>query len=398
MVCVFCAAVTAFEGRAEGAAAWSYHEKNYEIYTPQLSPDNNKLLFVRKLHAPDGHEAELYSKEELQRIRSRVQANNRIEDPEIVLMDVSAKNARRIDYGWNPIFSSDQRKIAYAHQKKPISGYRVLAAAQAGNEICEYDLTLQKSATAASPAAGYLSKPVYGRNGMLAFALSDAVNGAWGGDIGVGSADPATGSQKVHYAPAKEHDLYHLVLQFAPNGDTYGVLRMRLLTGGTYLADSYAYELVDAQSGALLYDWGAGDISKAGSIGFRMCPSGPEVYDKSWRPLAQSAASAKTQSAAAAKARAPGKAEEKTQEQAAGASSPDCVYTATHTEREVTLLAARGGAKRRWAAPKGEIQSVTWAPDSSRIVLVISHGVNFGEKFTFDEVVILPVSTIHIVQ
>jgi hypothetical protein len=368
---LFCVALFDFEAGAAEPVQWSYHEKNYEIYAPQFSADNRHLVFVRKRHVPDGHEAELFSEGELRQFDKQREINDRFEDPEIMLMNLADKSVRHIDYGWDPVFSRDQAKILYARQTTPISGYRVLAATLAGNVICEYDMTRHKSVVIAQPASGYLSAPRSTENNMIIFALSDAVNGAWGGVVGAGAFDPATGKQTVLYTPVKEYNLHHLVQKFEVRDGRCLVLRLRPLTPGLYMAKSYACELVDAASGTVLYSWGERGLSgqMSADADLRMCQAGPQIYDGGWRDL--------TQDKPASGSRA-------------GFSSPDCAHVAVlDKERKVSVFSSRGETERNWSAPGGIIQSLAWSPDSSRIVLVISHGMDLGEKFEFDEMVIL---------
>jgi hypothetical protein len=377
-------------GKPATSAAWSYHEKNYEIDRPRLSPDNTRLVFVRKLHSPDGHEAELYSDKELRRFDMRIQKNPRLADPEVVLMNLADKSMRFIDYGWEPVFSPDGKTLLYTHQTRPISGYRDLAASLAGNEIRIHNLERDQHTTVARPSAGLsLCEPVFTDKGVL-FALSDAVNGAWAGAVGVGMADLATGEQKILYQPVKEHDLYHLVRKFTLWDDACLVLRMRPLTGGAYLADAYAYELVDAAGNNVLYSWGEHDLGDDVQADCRICPSGLEVYDKAWKALAPDTTPAgkkplsPASSASFAGAASP-----------IERASPDCARVARISEggKLLTILSAQGETTRRWTAPKGEsisARALAWSPDASHLALVLSHGDDF-EKFDFDKLVVLRV-------
>jgi hypothetical protein len=368
-------------GYAEDAlpVVWRYSDNNYEIYHPQISADNSLVAFTRKLHAPDGHEAELFSEDELRQFAQRRDINPRMEDPEIVLMHLADKSKRFIDYGWNPVFSRDRTKILYAHQTKPITGYRVLAATLAGNEIREYDMATQTIVTAARPRSGYLSAPISAENGATAFYLSEEVNGAWGGDIGGAMVGAAAEEQKILYAPMREHGLYHLIKQFDLLGDRCFVLRLRPLTEGLYMAKSYAHELVDAATGSLLYSWGDAGPGEV-DADFRLCPSGPEVYDDDgWRPLAAGN----------------GAGTRHTGERRRGFSSPNCAYEATladYESPEVVVSPADRSAARRWRAPEdADIKWLSWSPDASRIALVVSHSTGAFGKFKFDELVVLKV-------
>ena len=352
--------------------AWAYYEENYEIYSPRFSADNSELTFVRMRHLPDGHEAEMFSDEELNKLLEPIETNPRFADPEVVLMRLSDKKARFVDYGWDPAFSEDKSKLYYSRQVTPISGKRTLAATLAGNEICEYDIASQKSTVLATPSSGFLSDPRPVANGKIIFALSDATNGAWQGDVGVGSFDPKTKKQETLYKPTKEHDLFQLVKRFDMQGEQCLVLRLRPLTAGTYMADSYAHELVDAASGKVLYNWGEHPLGNMPPTAFKVCPSGLELYTDSWQFL-------------------PAKKSASTESPGPGLPSPDCAHVAFAQEQELIVLSSDGRA-RHWSPRKGLIMSLTWSPDSSRLAVVISHGINFDEKFEYDEVIILPLS------
>ncbi|MDR3362465.1 MAG: hypothetical protein LBO64_06460 [Desulfovibrio sp.] len=359
---------------AAAANVWSYHEEKYEIHSPQLSRDNNYLVFTRKLHFPDGHEAELFSEKEVQGLYDWAKSNKRTEEPEIVLMKLADKSMRVIGHGWDPCFSHDQRSIAYARQIKSLAGLRVLGTTLAGNEIYVYDIAGDSGKTVARPSSGYFSWPVFTEKGQILFAVCDAVNGAYGGDIGVGLADPAEGTHRVVYKPSQDFGLYHLLWKFEMRDNRLFVLRMRPLSAGTYMADKYAYELVEGAGGELLYSWG--DKRRGDEVdNFRICPSGVEVYDRGmWRKPGD-------EWPENTKARP---------DEGRIYSSPDCAYEAIVQRWDDTVrFTAHGEPAFHWRSPKGMIHSVTWSPDSSRVILVISYGMEFGEKFTFDELVIL---------
>ncbi|MDR2162020.1 MAG: hypothetical protein LBO77_07800 [Desulfovibrio sp.] len=359
---------------AAAANAWSYHEEKYEIHAPRLSHDNNYLVFTRKLHFPDGEEAALFSEKEEQDLHDWVTNNKRTEEPEVVLMKLADKSLRVIGHGWDPCLSYDQRSIAYARQTKSLAGLRVLGTTLAGNEIYIYDIADDSGKTVARPSTGYFSWPVFTEKGQILFAICDAVNGAWGGDIGVGLADPAEGTQRVVYKPSQDYGLYHLLRTFEMRDDRLFVLRMRPLSAGTYMADKYAYELVEGAGGELLYSWGDKPPGYEGGK-FRICPSGVEVYDHGmWRELGDTRPE-----------------NTKTAPKGRIYSSPDCVYEAIVQDIRdgAVKFTAHGEPAFHWRSPKGMIQSVTWSPDSSRVILVVSYGMEFGEKFTFDELVIL---------
>jgi len=364
----------------------SHHEQNYQILSVQIAPDNKGLVFVRRMFSPLFYESKWegvykYSQEEQRQFKTRVKANPRIGDPEIVFMKLADKHMRFIDYGWDPVFSRDGQTLLYAHQKKPVSG---LAYTFKGNEIRVYDMARNRRTTVARPSVGYFSKPEFTDTGAILFALAGATQDpdVREREIGVGIVDPATGKQQVLYKPVKEYGRHHLVDKFAIRDGACLVLRARPLTPDSGRTDVYAYELVDAEKHAVLYSWGK-HIYFAWDkrADFRICPSGElEVYGDNgeW------------------KVPVPGKTEQSDTEPAAPQSynvysSPDCAYAAILSKNyeTVTIRSARGEAERNWFAP-GFITYLAWSPDASHIALVIRHG-GVDVRFDFDELIVLRV-------
>lgn len=379
LFCLFFSSLACAETKKSDPVIWSYYEDGYELYAPQLSNDNKFLTLVRKRHLPDGHEAEMLSDAELKKFDDEVKKNSRFADPEITLIGIKDKSKQMIDYGWDPIFSKNQTEIFYAHQVKPISGFRMLAATMAGNEIRSYD-TL-KNETIARPSFGYLSQPQNGENNTVIFALSDGVNGDYGGNIGLGMVDLKTKQQKVLYEPRQEHKLYHLVNKFAGYNGSNIILRRRPLTEGVYLADAYAAELIEVPSEKILYSWG--ELKERQDVDFRICSNQLEVYDEKWQTL--------------------NKVESRFNPKQYGFSSPNCEYIASINEddKQIKIYSTNGEVILDWKPQSGRILEHAWSPDSTRLVLLVSHGLDFNDKgeyeaFKFDQIVILSVDDIKI--
>ena len=232
---------------------WRWQEPNYEVYGPAFSPHRDELAFVRKFHVPDGHEAELIPEKKLAEYRKRIDTDKRFEDPEIVVARIRDNKLERLDWGWSPSFSPDGNKITYAHQKKPISGFRVLAKTLEGNEIRIYNRSTKVTSTIAAPDSGYFSDPIFSPVGdSVLYSLSDAVNGAYGGNVGVGSVTVTSKESQLLYAPTKDHGLYQLIDSKQFIGGRVMVIRMRPDGPGVHLADSYTYELLELGNPHLL--------------------------------------------------------------------------------------------------------------------------------------------------
>lgn len=232
-------------------------EVNTELYSPVFIPGSAKVAFVKKKHEPDFHEAEAYSESELQAFRGKSETDPRWSDPEVTLLPGDGTASIKVDYGWNPEASTKGDQLYYVHQKKPISGKRVLAETQAGNEIFAYDIATNKSREVAAPESGYLDLPTaHPTDDMIAYAICDATNGAYGGNVGIGIYDATKGTRRTALAPAKHFELYDLVGSPIWVGSNLVVARRTPLGKGVWLADSYKFDVLNLAGEApkVIYD------------------------------------------------------------------------------------------------------------------------------------------------
>lgn len=250
-LCMFLAiasgAANAKAVKPEFRKIWS--APNTEINSPEFSRDGKHIAFCRKIHSPDGHEAESYSNDELNKRAQKSKKDSRWEDPEIVCLSLQDGRVERIDYGWSPIFGHDPQTIFFVHQVKPISGLRVLAATQKGNEICSFNRHTKKLKVLAKPDTGYLDHPLLSPDGrLLAYSICDAVNGEWGGPVGIGLINLSTGATSVPVKPTKHHKLFDLISTVTWSNDQLLAIRETPRSEGMYLSDSYDVELINATS------------------------------------------------------------------------------------------------------------------------------------------------------
>lgn len=232
-------------------------EVNTELYSPVFIPGSAKVAFVKKKHEPDFHEAEAYSDSELQAFRDRSKTDSRWSDPEVTLLPGDGTAAIKIGYGWNPEASTKGDRLYYVHQKQPISGKRVLAETQAGNEIYAYDFATKKNREVAAPQSGYLNLPTaHPTDDMIAYAICDATNGAYGGNVGIGIYDAAKDTGHTALVPAKHFELYDLIGSPIWVGSNLVVARRTPLSKGIWLADSYKFDVLNlaGESPKVIYD------------------------------------------------------------------------------------------------------------------------------------------------
>jgi hypothetical protein len=161
-----------------------------EITTPQFSMDGNLIVLVSRVHVPDGGEAEGLPESYFKELEERQKREPRFADPVIELIDLKGKTVCEASFGWNPSISPDNKSIVYSRQKNPITGLRVLAETQAGNDIQVFDCEKQQPRLVAEPDAGYLDNPFFFPDGnSIVYTENEAVNGASGGSVGLTRVD-----------------------------------------------------------------------------------------------------------------------------------------------------------------------------------------------------------------
>jgi hypothetical protein len=150
------------------------------------------------VHWPDGHEAEGLPDSFFAKLGERKQKDPRFADPVIRLIDLHGNQVCEVRYGSHPNISPDHRSIVFSHQKKPISGLRSLAETLAGNDIRVFDCEKKVVTTLAEPDTGYLDDPMFLPDGKsIAFTMNEAVNGSYGGPVGIGRVDLAGAKKEI---------------------------------------------------------------------------------------------------------------------------------------------------------------------------------------------------------
>ena len=110
------------------AIIWRWSQPGVDLFTPSFSRDGNEIGLVRRTHWPDAYEAEQFSEAYLDSFSKRREEEPRWNDPEVIILTIGNSEPEFIDWGWSPSFGPDRSLIAYAHQKIPLSGRRVLAS------------------------------------------------------------------------------------------------------------------------------------------------------------------------------------------------------------------------------------------------------------------------------
>lgn len=327
---------------------WRWHLPGCEVYEVAFSSKNDQIAFVRRIHIPDGHEAESVPEKELKAYELKIKRDQRYADPEITLMTIGTTGTSRLDWGWEPCFSPDGRRIAYSHQKNPIANYRDSALVRKENEIREYDLRTKASRTlAVSRMGGFLSAPLYSPDGReLIFSNSTGVNAGWqSAEVGVSRLVLDSMKEELLLPPHHEFGFLSLIKAKYYDGGKLMAIRARPSSGGRFLADTYHYELLEL----------GGEPRVVQSLGEFRTFSEPDI----------------------------------------GLKSPDGRYNLRKPGRtgfavdggEIVVTCAADPAHEITWPFAGKLQQVKWAPDSKRLAFVQT--VRKGDIFLFDEIIVL---------
>lgn len=347
---------------SDGGIVWRWHQSDTEIYGPVFSPDATEIAFARKHHIPDGHEAEGIPEAKRKEESRRIDGNERYADPQIIVLRVGGDPPTAIDWGWAPAFSPDGNTLA-------------------GNEIRLYDRTRKTVNVLATPAAGFLSDPLFSPDGRyVVYSIGGAVNGAYGGNVGLGRVALNSATVEILYPPSKNYDLFHLVDPKRFVSDRLLALRCRPAVAGTYVADEYECDLVDARPPQpVVYSWGRHRSVDLGSFAFAQGPDGELlVYNKGWRPAGRT-------SSPSGFSGPPTPTDERP-----GIPSPNAMLVADANDSTIVVRDLRTNAKRREWKLAGPIRDSTWSRDSKVLAVVVTHYRSHEEKrFDFDEVIVL---------
>lgn len=164
--------------------AWSLPDN--EVGSPRFSPDGTRVALVTRVHWPDGDEAEGLPESIFKKLQQRKELDPRFADPIVRVVDLKGNQVCEVRYGTNPSIAADNNSLVFARQRKPLTGMRLLAETQAGNDIQLFDCEKKEVRTLAVPSAGYFDNPIFLPDGhSVAYTVNEAVNGAMGGAVGI---------------------------------------------------------------------------------------------------------------------------------------------------------------------------------------------------------------------
>lgn len=187
---IMCVAAATGQSRLPIGRVLTWSQPGTEIDSMSFSRDGRFIAMVSRAHEADGDEAEGLPESYFRTMKERKRKDPRFADPVIKMIDLKGKTVCEVSFGWNPSISPDDKQLAYSRQVKPISGLRVVAETEAGNDIQLFDCQTKESRRIAAPDKGYLDNPSFVEDGSaLVYTQNEAVNGAFAGAIGVERLD-----------------------------------------------------------------------------------------------------------------------------------------------------------------------------------------------------------------
>lgn len=366
--------LASLHARAADEPLWSWHEAHTEIYSPSFSKSGDEIVLVRKKHTADFHEAEELPESEKKKLTDPIKKNERYADPEVVILKIGNKEAARVDWGWSPAFSPDGQQVVYAYQKKPISRLRVLAENLAGNDIRLFRRDTRAISVLATPASAYFSDPIFAPDGkQVTYSLSGAINGAWGGNIGIARVSIDGTGNEVLYPATKDFELYHLIDSKRYIGDRLFALRWKPTSAGVHMAESYRYELLDVGPPAKsVYTWATEKVSEEPMTFCSDAKGEVLVYDGDWHPITAAKSDRKPDS----------------EDESPGVPSPDGRLLARGGDDGLEIREFQSQKVVKTIKVRGGIESITWSPDSRRVAVVTTRYREGTEIFDHDEIVV----------
>jgi len=350
-------------------------ESMIELYAPAFIPNSSTIAVVRKGHEPDFSEAECYPEAELTEIQNRKDKDPRWADPEVTIYTLEGKDKNVVDWGWSPEPSGDGTKLYYIHQLNPISGKRVLAETQKGNELFAYDIEKGTRTKVAEPTVGYLDHPAASQTeNKVAYSICDNTNGAYGGPVGIGVYDASKNEAKIVLEPAKNFKLYDLIGPVKWSKGNLVTVRQTACGEGIYLADAYKYDVLNltGEKPVSVYKRDT-EVKNFGETGLTVYPTPDGNIDVVEKDRATKVDLAQNKIL-----------DSRSVPKFIGNRSPNDHFEATTNDGKL-VVTSFDKSKTYTAELPGQLTSIQWSPDSKRLAIVLTLNKKKGGIEVFDK-------------
>lgn len=187
---------------------WS--RKGYYILNPALANTENEVVFALRF---SGKDSTLIPGQIANIAEDYINKKNRkVYNPLVGRVDCSTNKLSLIDYGWAPVFSSDDKQIAYAYQHHDIEkADKFYAASYLGNSIKVFNRENGAIYEIAKPVNNYLLDPFFLDSVNVVYKTGDRVNGPYGSGISLSSVNISTKKTTLIRQPVIKYRLYDLI-------------------------------------------------------------------------------------------------------------------------------------------------------------------------------------------
>ena len=266
LIFLFTYSVCVFGQAPKVTKYFDWFKEKYTINNPEFAHSDSEILIVLQFNIPDGHVSPLHEKY-IDSLLEKVEKEKRFADPVVTILNLETKEQTKIDYGWTPGFSFDDKKIIYSYQNVPISGKRVLAQTLEGNRIKLYDRLSKKFEIIAVPEEGFYFDPFFLDNSNVVYTVCDATNGSYGGGVAFNRFNLLNQKTETLYAKQKSHGLYNIVGDIYPiNNQIYFTLYIPQDSSAYRINDDYSHLLMNTDG--IAHDFGIGTFrSVEGKLG-----------------------------------------------------------------------------------------------------------------------------------
>ena len=232
---------------------FEWFEKKFEIHNPIFSHSNNEIAFAKMICFPHEDEMEIHD-DYIDSLNAKIKKQNRYADPVVSILNLKTKKLLKIDYGWEPNFSTDDKQIVYTFQSLSIGGSRFLAENFKGNKIKVYNRFTKKNRILASPDSLFFLEPIFIDSMNVIYKIGEHVNGSYGGSIGLEKINLRTKVVEKLYIPQKKFGLYHLIGNIYKYKNSFPFSVYIPQDNGIWMANEYSHLLMNSEN--IIQDFG----------------------------------------------------------------------------------------------------------------------------------------------
>ena len=198
--------------KVEQTAEW--FQQGYYILNPVFSRTTTEIAFARRLSGKDSSvdPQKTFVTGGTANYLPKNSTGSRQLDPVISILNYKNRQFTLVDYGWGPAFSTNDNRLAYAFQQKPLQRPdKLYAETYEGNTIKIFNKSTRKIDEVARPANSYLLDPFFVDSLKLVYKTGDRVNGPYGGAVSFSEVDLASKRTRLVRQPGIKYRLYELM-------------------------------------------------------------------------------------------------------------------------------------------------------------------------------------------